>query len=263
MWMSRWFLTLGSLALPATLVAQQADRPQERPAPERTPQAERAPQDRTTQATQVNAVEKFFLGCLTQANQGEVALGRIAEQRATNNEVKAFAEQMVKDHSKMLTQLQQFAPAKAAATERDEGAPRRATDKAADEPATDRAPQERRAAPEGARPAAGGHDAVHAIAKINEEIHKRCLTSAMEALESKKGEEFDKCYVGMQLAAHQHMADALAVLKNHATTPELRQVITQGSETTEQHLTHAKNLMKTLERESTGTAKRDSESERK
>ncbi len=239
MWMSRWFLTLGSLALPATLVAQQADRPQERPAPERTPQAERAPQERTTQATQVNAVEKFFLGCLTQANQGEVALGRIAEQRATNKEVQAFAEQMVKDHSKMLTQLQQFAPAKAAATER------------------------REAAPEGARTAAGGQDTVHAIAKINEEIHKRCMTSAMEALESKKGEEFDKCYVGMQLAAHQHMADALAVLKNHATTPELRQVITQGSETTEQHLTHAKNLMKTLERESTGTAKRDSESERK
>ena len=31
----------------------------------------------------------------------------------------------------------------------------------------------------------------------------------------------------------------------------------------EQHLAHAKNLMKSLERESTGTAKRDSESERK
>jgi putative membrane protein len=251
MWMSRWFLALGSLALPAALIAQEAaqpTRPQERLPAERGPQTTRAPQERTAPATQLTAVENFFLGCLTQANQGEVALGRIAEQRATNKEVQAFAEQMVKDHGKMLAQLQQFAPAKATA------------DKAVAEPATDRAPPERRAAP-------GGQDTVQAIAQINEEIHKRCMTSAMEALESKKGDEFDKCYVGMQLAAHQHMTDALAVLKNHATTPELRQLITQGAETTEQHLAHAKNLMKTLERESTGTAKdtakRDSESDRK
>lgn len=256
MWMSRWFLALGSLALPATLTAQQAgqqpDRPQERLPAERAPQNARAPQERAPQATQLNAVENFYVGCLTQANQAEVALGRIAEQRATNKEVQAFAEQMVKDHSKMLTQLQQFAPAKAAG----ERAGERTAEKSAQEPATDRAPTERRAAP-------GGHDTVHTIAKINEEIHKRCLTSAMEELESKKGEEFDKCYVGMQLAAHQHMSDSLAVLKNHATTPELRQLITQGSETTEQHLAHAKNLMKTLARESTGTAQRDSDSERK
>ena len=71
--------------------------------------------------------------------------GRIAEQRASNKEVQAFAEQMVKDHSKMLTQLQQFAPAKAAG----ERAGERTAERTADQPATDRAPTERRAAPGG------------------------------------------------------------------------------------------------------------------
>jgi predicted outer membrane protein len=259
MWMSRWFLALGCLALPATVLAQQAERP-ERPA-ERTPQT-----DRAAQPAQPNTVEGFFVECLTQANQAEVALGRIAEQRATDKEVQAFAEQMVKDHSAMLAKLQKLSPNKSAATttDRGEAVPRRAVE----DPAVDRAPPERRVAPgtapegartaaPGGRPASGQND-LHAIAKINEEIHKRCLASAMEELEGKKGEEFDKCYTGMQIAAHQKMSDALAVLKNHVTTPELRQVITQGSETTQQHLSHAKNLMKSLDR-ATATAKRDTD----
>jgi predicted outer membrane protein len=250
MWMSRWSLALGCLALPATVLAQQAERP-ERPAA-RAPQTERA-----AQPAQPSTVEGFFVECLTQANQAEVALGRIAEQRATDKEVQAFAEQMVKDHSAMLAKLQKLSPNKSATTtDRGEAAPRRA----AEDPAIDRAPPERRvipeAAPEGARTAApSGKNDLHAIAKINEEIHKRCLATAMEELEGKKGEEFDKCYTGMQIAAHQKMVVALDVLKNHATTPELRQIITQGSETTQQHLSHAKNLMKSLDG-ATATAKR-------
>lgn len=43
------------------------------------------------------------------ANQGEIAAGKIAESKATNADVKAFARMMVADHSKMLSAGQALA----------------------------------------------------------------------------------------------------------------------------------------------------------
>jgi putative membrane protein len=185
---------------------------------------------------------------------------------------------MVQDHSKMLTQLQKFSGEAAAdsaagttpslgdappARER-EAAPGR---EPAEPPRTAddrRAPPVREAAPDrriAADPAAGSND-LQAVGKIMMEVHKRCMATAMEELDSKKGDEFDKCYVGMQIAAHQKMQSELAVLKDSVNTPELRQLVMQGHETTTQHLTHAKNLMETLAKGSTATAQKPAAAER-
>jgi putative membrane protein len=43
-----------------------------------------------------------ILGFAAIANTGEIALGRLGEMKATNPEVKAFAQQMVRDHQAML-----------------------------------------------------------------------------------------------------------------------------------------------------------------
>jgi putative membrane protein len=43
------------------------------------------------------------------ANNGEVAEGRLAETKATNAKVKAFARQMVTDHTAMLNEVRSFA----------------------------------------------------------------------------------------------------------------------------------------------------------
>ena len=43
------------------------------------------------------------------ANRGEIAEGKLAETKATNAKVKAFARQMVTDHTKMLTEGTTFA----------------------------------------------------------------------------------------------------------------------------------------------------------
>src|SRR4051794_13432067 len=46
--------------------------------------------------------------CLLDHNKAEVELAKLAVEHAKNDEVKQFAEQMVKDHSQMVDNLQQF-----------------------------------------------------------------------------------------------------------------------------------------------------------
>ena len=56
--------------------------------------------------------DQRILTSLAQANVNEVAAGNIALQKATSPEVKAFAQQMVDDHTKGLQEVQQVAQAK-------------------------------------------------------------------------------------------------------------------------------------------------------
>ena len=49
---------------------------------------------------------------IAQANLAEVEAGKLAQQRASSEKVKEYAEQMVKDHGRMLEEQQQLASAK-------------------------------------------------------------------------------------------------------------------------------------------------------
>ena len=44
-----------------------------------------------------------------QADQNEIALSKVAEEKATNPAVKAFAEKMVSEHTKMTDSMKPFA----------------------------------------------------------------------------------------------------------------------------------------------------------
>src|SRR5215203_1278543 len=45
-----------------------------------------------------------IFGYTHNANNGEIALGKLASTKATNSQVKSFAQQMVKDHQAMMTE---------------------------------------------------------------------------------------------------------------------------------------------------------------
>lgn len=53
-------------------------------------------------------LDRVLAACLLTANKAEVELGKLATQRATDRDVKTFAELIVKDHSKQVETLQQF-----------------------------------------------------------------------------------------------------------------------------------------------------------
>jgi putative membrane protein len=59
--------------------------------------------------------ERAFLTKAAQDNMAEVELGKVAQQKAANPQVKAFGERMVQDHTKANDELKQVAGAKGVA----------------------------------------------------------------------------------------------------------------------------------------------------
>jgi putative membrane protein len=53
--------------------------------------------------------DKKFLAMAAQSDQNEIALAKLAEQKATNPAVKAFAQKMIMEHTKMSASMQPFA----------------------------------------------------------------------------------------------------------------------------------------------------------
>src|SRR5690606_5885149 len=62
------------------------------------------------------------------------------------------------------------------------------------------------------------------VAALARDLGRECLATARRELEQKSGADFDKCYVGMMIAAHMDAVDKLEVFRNYASG-ELRQVI--------------------------------------
>ena len=82
--------------------------------------------------------------------------------------------------------------------------------------------------------------------------------SAERELLEKKGADFDRCYLGMQLGAHMRMIDTLTVYERHSS-PELQQVFHKGLQTSRKHLDEARKLLKGVE-DGIRTARRDNNS---
>jgi putative membrane protein len=73
--------------------------------------ANRARTDSTNNSANANNgwTDGQILAFTSTANKGEIAEGKVAETKATNAKVKAFARQMVTDHQAMLTEGNSFA----------------------------------------------------------------------------------------------------------------------------------------------------------
>jgi len=169
-------------------------------------------------------------------NRGEIQLARLAEQNASCDDVKDFARQMIDDHAKMVEQLQQFA-----------GFGQRRTGRSADdeqEESYDRGQYQQANVSSRGLPQPGGLN----FNRLKQQLGQQCVTSAHRELQRKDGDEFDKCYIGMQLAMHMQMLDTLKVFSRYAS-PQLDEIIEQAEQTTQEHLEHAKHLIKQLEGE--------------
>jgi len=89
--------------------------------------------------------------------------------------------------------------------------------------------------------------AVGQLAAIEKQIAQRANESLREKLQEKQGPEFDKCFVGSQIAGHMHMLAALEVIEKQPNAGELQQVAQQAHAKVKEHLAHAEQLAKQLD----------------
>jgi len=215
-------------------------------------------------------LDQHFAACLVLENDNEVQAAKLAEQKSESSDVKKFAETMQKDHEKFIKELEKFSGNEIRARRNERGANTREN-----APAKGAAPnaerEPRREAPRAGaaataqprnQPNVQSGNMADTFLQIKEEIADQCLASTRRELGSKSGDEFDECYMGMQIAAHMQMVIPLMVLERHAS-PALQQVLHDGLDTAEKHLDHAKKIMKSLKDGGERTARSSGSTEKK
>ncbi|HZL87101.1 MAG TPA: hypothetical protein VFB96_01885 [Pirellulaceae bacterium] len=83
---------------------------------------------------------------------------------------------------------------------------------------------------------------------IHQQLADQCLSTVKKELGSKKGTEFDQCYMGHEVMTHLITIDQLTVLKNHAS-PTLRADLDKSIQMAQGHLREAKQIMEQLKGE--------------
>jgi len=88
--------------------------------------------------------------------------------------------------------------------------------------------------------------------QMDRQIVQRKAQLTRQDLQSKQGAEFDKAFVGTTIPAHVHMIAQLEVIEQQGQG-QLAQIAQQARPITQQHLDHAKQLIKQLDSESSGS----------
>jgi predicted outer membrane protein len=276
--MSKWLISPWAAAVMGVTLTAATALAQNEPARPRTAPAEQPAARAGAQVMQ--PMDTILANWLIVENEGEIALAQLGQQRAQETEVKQFSQRMIKDHQEFLAKLQRFAGAQQprGAVNPDQG--RREADNRRDAPergdtATrkeDQAPAREagQTAPATARPAQPAGQKVaqrqpgdmgQRIIGLKRELGQQCQQTARRELEEKRGAEFDQCYMFQQVAMHLHAVDTMKVFQGHASG-ELRQVLSEGVKTAEEHLEHAKHLAKKLD-DGAATARREKTTESK
>jgi predicted outer membrane protein len=193
--------------------------------------------------------------CLILGNQEEIALAQFAQERAENPQVKQFAQTMIEQHQQALSKLQQAAPQVASLNlelhaqqgNRSEARPESSESRVQPTASTQPAGGEARSATASTQ---GGGE--HQMAKFAQEVKQECLNLVTAELGQKQGAEFYKAYLGQQINAHVGMLAELRVSQRHASQ-QLKPVLQEGEQMTQQHLAQAKSIMEQLHSESGST----------
>lgn len=224
----RWKALVGaavvSVMCGGMAMAQQATQPEVRQQPTQPGVAQQVP---LGQAGQNHAGKSWgdrqIVKCLIMDNKHEIEFARMADRQADSDEVKEFAQMMIEDHSKFIKKLEEFKG------DKDDQASRQAN-----QPATQST-------------TAQAHQGQKTdFVAIHREIGEKLFTAVKAELESKEGEQFDQCYMTQQVMCHTKMVASLEVLQNHVSG-ELRNILSEGLDTTKQHLNKAEEIVKNLD----------------
>lgn len=211
---------------------------------------------------QSQSLEKLLVGSLIQKNQGEVEMGKLAQQYAQDQKVKQFAQMMVQSHTKLISDLQELksgsngaalrvnggdstSDSNARSTERAEAIDRN-SNATNNELGTNLSPGNASDHNQGA--AVGQHYSSGVDSQLASVLHEACAKHqkmTKEMLTKYKGSEFDMAYIGQQIAAHTMMLANLEAFKDKGDR-EFQQVVQKAKSETESHLQQAESIANNL-----------------
>lgn len=218
-------------------------------------------------AQQQQQSDQQIAALIAACNRNEVEVSRFALDKIKSSEVKEIATTMMKDHTAAAEKFGKLAGTAGAfhsgvpgGADRREDGPRD-NERSEIKPGTinpaPNAPGTRPAAPGVAtapgNAAAPGNPATVTALKpamggqlnwsvIHQEIAAEGLASCKKELSRYEGDEFDKAFLGSQLAAHLKAATELKVLKRHASS-QLAAEIDDALASTEEHTKHLREAM--------------------
>jgi len=220
--------------------------PQERQA---QPPATQNQNQAAPRAAAVDRADQQLAQMLIDGDDIEVAVSHAVVEKTNNDEVKSFAQKMVKEHTDAKQKLSQLTGLDATRQVPPAEVRRNAV--------SGQAPnaQQQNAQQRGAQQARQANQPLDFVA-LSHELKEQCRTTALAEIEKKKGHELNACYIGMQLAAHKMTLDKIKVFKNHAS-PALQSHLEERQKSVEEHLEMAEKVMKDLADESRKSAKND------
>lgn len=233
-----WAAALTSAVLGAATLSAQAGASSTTPARSTTEQ----------RADKLDRSDRKFIEKAAKSNHKEMALSELASERATNQEVRSFAQQIVTDHAKASQDLMQLAHSKGVtmeemgvrtgsataattATTRAGGTTTAGTTTGTTGPAT--------GAGAGTAGPAGSPDRYDSrVADLDDGDVKK--------LSKESGRDFDERYVKLMVKEHEDAVKLFEETAKDAKDPEIRTFAAQHVGALRQHLQQAKNLERTV-----------------
>jgi predicted outer membrane protein len=244
--MSRLFLTmaasltLAAAALAATFQGQSQQQPsqpsQQTPERQQGQSGTRTTNQQTTQRDQgkaeVSSSDRRFVTEAAEAGQAEIAHSQLALQRATNEDVKRFAQRMVDDHTKTNQELMQLASSKGITLPQGTMGPHSGQTTGADTTGTQtresgQSVTGRREGQPQSGSQAGSQTGQQGTSQTGTQTTGQIQVQgkhreSMEKLSKLSGPEFDREYMRQQLKAHEKAISLFEREANSGKDPELK-----------------------------------------
>lgn len=248
-----------------TVQERQKSNRQTTPNLERRRQRADSPRARNRGARHAQLDDQALASWVLASTEAELKISQLVAQKAQNEKVKAFAQKMIKEHSALADKLRPIASGAKGAAGQNRGQRRptavrdpvsdpaaqsqtRSTQPSAD-PATNRTDPTQPSARPGTRPnraigrrhQAGGESQNPAVA-LHQKIAQKYAQSTVQAMQQAAAGELGPWYLGQTVIAHMNTKAALETVTPMAS-PQLRPVLEDASQTINQHMQEALQLM--------------------
>jgi len=162
-------------------------------------------------------VEQALVMKLKKANQAQIELAQLAQQKTDNQEVRQLAQTLIDEHQALNQDLKKIDMKSNAAT---------STNQSSQTPMVP-----------------------HELCQIGEQACQNTLTMTKEMLNKHQGQDFNMAFLGQQCVAHTMMLGELKAIESDGPSG-LRQFSNQAAAKVEKHLEKAKQLAKKLQDDS-------------